>query len=369
MKVVVAVDGWGGSLRADEAAAAIAAGWQQARPADEVRTLPLSDGGEGVAEVVARDDDRLLSVEAAGPRGLPVMADIRLRSDRTAVIESASACGLALLPVDQRDPLLTTTWGVGQLLDAARSAGARRILLGLGGSATVDGGAGALAALGFRLRVDDGSGLKIGGGELHRIDRIEPGWVADWSDTEVVLLTDVRTTLADAAARFGPQKGADAAGVRWLETGLQRWADVVERDLTTPTSDPDTRLRDVAGSGAAGGLGYGLAAGIGARFVPGAAAVADLVGFDAALEGAGLVLTGEGRLDATTAQGKVVAYVADAARRRGIDVAAVVGAVGDPQVADELGLRAVAEASPEGPGEDPVADATRAARVLAGGWA
>lgn len=369
MKVVVAVDSWGGSLRADEAAAAIAAGWRRVRPHDTVVALPLSDGGEGLADVVGRVDDRVLAVEVAGPLGLPVTAHVRLRSDGTAVIESAGACGLALVPAERRDPLVTTTWGVGQLLEAARSAGAQRILLGLGGSATVDGGAGALGALGFRLRRGDGSGLKIGGGQVHHIDRIEPTWVADWSDIEVLLLTDVRTLLADAAARFGPQKGADEAAVRWLEAGLARWADVVERDLAATAGRVDGRLREVAGSGAAGGLGYGLAAGIGARFVPGAAAVAELVGLDAALEGAGLVVTGEGRLDATTTQGKVVAHVADAARRAGIDVAAVVGAVGDRRVADDLGLSAVAEASPDGPGDDPAGDATQAAGMLAGGWA
>ncbi|MFO7595622.1 MAG: glycerate kinase, partial [Desulfocurvibacter africanus] len=175
MRVVIAPDGFGGTLGPRDAAAAIARGWLRVRPHDEVVLAPLSDGGEGLLDVLAGPDDTWVTTEVVGPLGLPVDAAFLLRRDGTAVIESARACGLALVPPSRRSPLETTTFGVGELLLAARDAGASRVLLGLGGSATVDGGAGALTGLGYRLRVADGSGLKIGGRDLGRIDRVEPG--------------------------------------------------------------------------------------------------------------------------------------------------------------------------------------------------
>jgi glycerate 2-kinase len=360
VKVVVAPDGFGGTLSARAAAEAIAEGWGAARPDDEVRALPLSDGGEGLLEAVATAADTWLTTEVVGPRGHPVDAALLLRADGSAIVESAQACGLALLPPERRTPLPATTFGVGELLDAAREAGARRILVGLGGSATVDGGAGALTGLGFRLRVDDGSGLKIGGGELHRIRRVERGWVADWSGIEVVLLADVTTVLADAARIFGPQKGASPADVEVLTAGLRVWAEVAERDLAGGRSH-----RDIPGSGAAGGLGFGLACALGASFVPGAATVAELQGLDAALTDADLVVTGEGRLDATSLQGKVVGHVAELASARGARTLAVVGSA-DPDVAQALpGLEGWEASAPDGPGPDPAAEVAEAARRLA----
>jgi glycerate 2-kinase len=224
----------GGLLDAPGVAEAIATGWRRARPDDDLHLVPMSDGGEGLLNVLRRPDDRILEVEVAGPDSRPVQASFLLRTDGTAVVESAAACGLHLLTQDRRNPLHTTTYGVGQLLDAARIAGATRILVGLGGSATVDGGAGALIGLGLRLRVNDGSGLKIGGDDLHRIAAIGRGWIDPaWDELPVVLLADVRTKLQDAARVFGPQKGATPDAVRHLETGLSAWADVVERDLAT----------------------------------------------------------------------------------------------------------------------------------------
>jgi glycerate 2-kinase len=360
VKVVVAPDGFGGTLTARAAAEAIVEGWTTARPGDEVRVVPLSDGGEGLLDAIATADDTWLTTEVVGPHGHPVDAALLLRSDGSAVVESAQACGLALLPDDRRTPMPATTFGVGELLDAAREAGARRVLVGLGGSATVDGGAGALTGLGFRLRVEDGSGLKIGGGDLHRVRRAERGWAADWSGTEVVLLADVTTVLADAARVFGPQKGASAEDVAVLARGLEMWAGVAERDLAG-----GRRHRDRPGSGAAGGLGFGLACGIGATFGPGAAIVADLQGLPEALTGTDVVVTGEGRLDATSAQGKVVGRVAELAGAAGVRVAAVVGSA-DPEAAQRLvPLELLEESGPRGPGPDPVAEVTEAARRLA----
>lgn len=356
MRVVVAPDGFGGTLAANEAAEAIAAGWQDARPADEVVRVPLSDGGEGLLDVLETPADRRMDVEVAGPLGRPVSASWLLRPDGSAVIESAQACGLALVPEEERDPLKATTYGVGEMLEAAREAGVRRVLLGLGGSATVDGGTGALLGLGFRLTVDDDGGLKVGAEDLERVVRAEHGWAADWSGIEVVLLADVSARLAEAAPVFGPQKGASPAVVDGLARGLEAWAEVAERDLAGGRP-----LRRKPGSGAAGGLGFGLACGIGGRFEEGSRVVAALRGLATALLGADAVVTGEGRLDATSAQGKVVAHVLAQAQAAGARVLGVVGSVGEgaPTLDD------VEAAAQEGPGEDPAAEVRAAARRLA----
>jgi glycerate kinase len=367
LRIVVAPDRYGGSLSAPAVAAAIADGWRRTRPDDEVVEVPLSDGGEGLLEVVARPDDESVEVEVAGPLGHPVTARWLRRRDGSAVVESALACGLHLVPGERRSPMLTTTYGVGELLDHVAAAGVRRVLVGLGGSATVDAGTGALAGLGFRLRVADGSGLRIGGDDLHRLAAIERGWARVPDDLDVRLLADVATVLADAPRVFGPQKGATDQDVEALEAAVATVVEVVGRDLAPP-ADPDGRqLHEVPGSGAAGGLGYGLAAALGARFVPGAVAVGDLVGLPAALRGADLVVTGEGRLDATSTQGKVVGYLTDLAAQHGIAVAAVVGqdasGGGGPS-----GRLTVVQASPQGPGAAPAADVAAAAAHLAERW-
>ena len=361
MRVVVAPDGFKGTLTAPEAAAAIAEGWRRVRPDDDVVLRPLADGGDSLCEVVASDGDRWIAVEVVGPLGRPVTARFLLRPDGSAVVASAAACGLDLVPEAERDPMRTTTYGVGQLLLAAVDAGARRILLGLGGSATVDAGLGALTALGFRLRVADGSGLKIGGGELHRLATIERTWVPDLGTVSVELLSDVTTPLLRAAEVFGPQKGASPAQVASLTAALGHVADVVERDLTG-----GVRLRDESGTGAAGGLGYGLAAGIGATFTSGAARVAELVGLATVLADAEVIVTGEGRLDATSMEGKVVGHVVELAADRDLPVLAVAGMVDEP--GDDR-LAATEAAAPSGPGADPAAEVAVAAERLAGRWA
>lgn len=355
MQVVIAPDSFGGSLTSAEATEAIAQGWRQARPKDDLVLLPLADGGEGTLDVVAGRGDRFREVEVADPLGRPRRARWLRRDDGSALVESAEACGLWLLDEDERDPLRTTTYGVGQLLDAARRAGARRIDVGLGGSATVDGGAGALTALGLRVLRDDGQGLKIGGGELRAVDRVERGWLDEgWADVEVVLWADVTTPLTEAAATFGPQKGAAAAAVETLEEGLTRWADVVERDLGGVR-------RDGSWTGAAGGLGFGLAGAFDARFEPGAAAVASAVGLRRAVAGADLLVTGEGRLDGTSAAGKVVGTVLESARDVRVRTVAVVGqATVSPDALADLET-----AAPAGPGEDPTAEVAAAAARLA----
>jgi glycerate kinase len=347
--VVIAPDSMGGLLRAREVAAAMEEGWRHARPDDTVDRVPLSDGGEGLLDVLHRAEDRRVPVEVADPLGHPVDAWVSVRGDGTAVVESSLACGLHLVAPDRRDPLRATTYGVGQLLDAAREAGASRILVGLGGSATVEGGAGALTGLGFRLRVRT----------------IEPGWRSPaWDDLEVLLLADVRTRLADAAARFGPQKGATPEVVDRLAAGLAHWEAVVADQLDAGG------LAEHPGTGAAGGLGLGLAAALrGARLVEGAGAVAELVGLDERLRTADVVLTGEGRVDATSLEGKVVGEVAARARAAGADVGVAAGAVD----AAGLGAASAAWAVEAAPAESPeeavravVGAAERLARRLGG---
>lgn len=355
MMIVVAPDSFGGTLSAAEAAAAIAEGWMSRRPDDEVVVCPMSDGGEGFLDVVARPDDHVEIVEVAGPRGHPVAAQWLLRDD-TAYIEAARANGLALVDPELRNPLETTTYGVGELIAAARGAGATRIVVGLGGSATVDGGAGALGGLGYSLTVADGSGLKVGGGDLHRVAGVATTWVEPgWDDVEIDLLADVGIPLDRAAAMFGPQKGADDAAVQVLSDGLQRFAQVVEHDLDV------AGLSGQPGTGAAGGLGFGLAAGIGGRLRAGAPVVAGIVGLDDRLRRADLVITGEGRIDATTATGKVVAEVAARADTFAVPwtVVAGCGVVPDGVVA-EL-------SAPDGP-VDPETEVVDAAARLAARW-
>lgn len=352
---MIAPDSYGGTLSASSAAEAIATGWRASRPDDELVLVPLADGGEGTLEVVARPGDEHRRTEVADPLGRPTEAAWLLRGDGTALIESAAACGLHLLTTGERGPLRTTSYGVGQLLEAAREAGARRIVVGLGGSASVDGGAGALRALGYRIVDDGGQGVKIGGRELRRTSGVEPRWLAGrWSAVEVTVWCDVRTPIAEAAATFGPQKGASVEAVEILDDGLRRWTEVVEADL-------GGRWSRLAGSGAAGGLGFGLAAGLGAELTSGAAAVAADVGLGGRLAGADLVITGEGRLDRTSGSGKLVGEVLEMARRAGVPAAAVVGRVDEPLE----GLIDVAVASPGGPGPDPAREIAEAARDLA----
>jgi len=282
--VLCCPDKFRGSLTANEAAEALADGVER-EGRDAVR-LPLADGGEGTLDVLcpAAADRRRLRV--TGPLGEPVDAEWALRGD-TGVIEMARASGLALVG-GSNDPLRATTFGTGELLRAALDAGVRRAVVAVGGSATVDGGLGALEALDFDLRGAD-----------------------------VVVACDVTTPFAEAARVFGPQKGADAAAVAKLERRLERLAEQYR-------TERGVDVRDLPGAGAAGGLAGGLAA-YGARLVPGAALVADIVGLRDAVRDASLVLTGEGHVDATSFAGKVVGHVLGEARAFGVPVAIVAG--------------------------------------------
>ena len=323
MKVVVAPDKFAGTLTATEAASAIAEGWRGVRPDDEVVGVPMADGGEGTLEVVASATDAIsVQAEVADARGIATTARWLRLPDGRALVESAQAVGLSGLQPELRDPLTATSYGVGQLLALAADE-AHEVVLTLGGSATVDGGAGAMGALGHRLLREDGNGLKVGAVNLLDLARVVPG---PQLPAQVVVASDVTNPLLGpdgAAAVFGPQKGADDEAVTTLERCLAHWADVVERDL------PGGPWRDLAGAGAAGGLGFALVAFTGARLVPGSEVVAGIVGLASALAGADLVITGEGKLDRQTFDGKAPGYVADRARSAGARVLAIAGQVAD----------------------------------------
>ncbi|MBA3374185.1 MAG: glycerate kinase [Euzebyaceae bacterium] len=323
MKVVVAPDKFAGTLTGAQAAAAMRDGWLRARPGDEVVAVPMADGGEGTIEVVAVAvaGSRRQTVEVADARGRAVEAQWLRLPDGRALVESAQACGLSRLSPTERDPKRTTTYGVGQLLADVARHGVGEVVVGLGGSATVDGGAGMAIALGHRLLRADGNGVKVGGEHVATLRRVLP---AAPLGPRVVAAADVANPLLGAegaVATFAAQKGATERDLPILEAALSAMADAIERDV------PGGPWRDLPRAGAAGGLGFALAALLGARLVPGAAAIADLVGLDVALDGAGVVVTGEGSLDAQTGRGKVPAYVAERARSAGALVYACAGRV------------------------------------------
>jgi glycerate kinase len=323
MDVLVAPDSFGGTLSAAEAAAAIARGWSAGAPHDRVDVRPLSDGGPGFVEVLhAALGGDLLPVTVPDPLGRPVPATVLL-SGGTAYLESAQACGLHHLSPAERDPRVTTSYGVGVLLAAAVEAGARQAVVGLGGSATNDGGAGMYAALGAAPLDAGGLALPYGGAALSGCAGL--GGVPALRGIDLVLASDVDNPLVGlhgASAVYGPQKGATREDVLLLDGSLQTWADVLERDL--PGCPPE--LAALPGGGAAGGLGAALFA-LGGRREPGIELVRRLAGFDTALDRADLVLTGEGSFDFQSLRGKVVSGVAAAATERGVPCVVLAGQV------------------------------------------
>lgn len=362
MKVLIAPDSFGGTLTAREVAADFASAWRELRPADTVTQVPLSDGGEGLLDVLralspgAREDH----VEVAGTDSRPIQAPLLWLDDRTVVLESATICGLPPRSDGPRRPMEATSYGVGQALGHVVAAGARHVIVGLGGTGVVDGGSGALNGLGLRLRVADGSGLRVGAGDLRNCVAIERGW-SEWpEDVRLELLADTDVVLVDAVRRFGEQKGVTAAQMPELIEAFTAWGEVVSAAFPGAV-DPE-----VPGTGAAGGLGLALSGALGGQLVPGAEWVARRAGLQDAVAAADLVVTGEGRLDATTTTGKVVGQVLAEARARGRAVAAVVG-VSAPGAAAALGLSddRVVTAPARGPGPAAHAAVQQAARTLA----
>ncbi|HBG95311.1 MAG TPA: glycerate kinase [Chromatiaceae bacterium] len=328
MKIILAPNALKGSCMASSAAAAMAAGVVRAVPDAELVQIPVADGGDGLADVVTHAlGARPKRFRVAGPRFDPLDAELAWLPDtQTAVIEMALASGLALLAETERDPMRTTTLGTGELMRHALDLGARTLVVGIGGSATNDGGIGMAAALGYRFLDRAGEPVDPVGGHLAQIDRIDAAEVdARLADVRVEAICDVDNPLigTQGAARvYAPQKGADAQQVALLDTGLAHLADVIARDLGIDT-------RDLPGAGAAGGLGAGLLAFCGAALRPGADVVLDLVGLERHLAGADLVLTAEGRIDGQTRFGKAPGAVAAHAARLGVPCIAIAGSVGD----------------------------------------
>ncbi|WP_433386725.1 glycerate kinase family protein [Micromonospora sp. KLBMP9576] len=325
MRVLLCPDKFAGTLSAPQVADAVAAGWREIAPGDDLLARPLSDGGPGFLDVLADAlGGRRAPVSTVDPLGRPVTGEILLTDDgATAWLESAQACGLHLLATGERDPKSTTSYGLGLLVAAAVEAGARTVVIGLGGSGTNDGGAGMLTALGVTPLDGTGSALPYGGAALGATAALDG--TPRLRDARLVAATDVDNPLLGlhgASNVFGPQKGADRADVLLLDAALERFAAVLERDLP---GCPE-RLGALPGGGAAGGLGAAVLA-LGGHCESGIGLVTRAIGLDATLDAVDLVITGEGSFDHQSLRGKVVAGVAGAARDRGVPCVVLAGQV------------------------------------------
>jgi len=320
-RVLVAPDKFKGSLDAADVAEAVATGVRQARPGTEVRCVPVADGGDGTLAAALAAGYRPVEVTVQGPTGQPVTTAFARRGG-TAVVELADACGLGRLPGGVPDPLLASSRGLGEVLVAALDDGCSEIVLGIGGSASTDGGAGMLAALGAALTTGEGSSVREGGAGLLDVAHLDlTGLHPRLAAARLVVACDVDnplTGLTGAAHVYAPQKGAASRDVTLLDRALERWADVV-------TNATGADLRSAPGGGAAGGVGFAALAALGAELSPGIDLVLDLVGFDDLLADRDLVITGEGSLDAQSLHGKAPVGVAARARAEEVPVVAVCG--------------------------------------------
>lgn len=356
MRVLIAPNSFKNCLSARKVGEAIARGLRAARPDIITDIIPMSDGGDGLVQVLADalPSERIETV-TRDALGRPLTA-VWLLTPQFAVIETALACGLARLKgVEEYRPLIASTAGVGLLIHAALDRGYRRIVMGLGGSATVDAGCGMAAALGFRLLTERGRPLPEGGGALINLDRIATG-AADprLKETRFTCLLDVQNPLLGphgASRVFAPQKGATPADVERLESALSHWEAIARRDLGAD-------IAGIPGGGAAGGLGAGCVAFLGAALEPGAEWVGRQSRLEQAMLPADLVITGEGRLDEQTAFGKVPAFVAQMARALDKPVVALGGAAAEGLDLRAIGIRRCVAVTPPG---TPLATALREA--------
>lgn len=327
MKIVIAPDSYKGSIYAPEAARAMREGVLRVVPDAETVLVPVADGGDGTLEtLVETSGGTTRTATVTDPLGESTEAQWGAMGDgETAVIEMARTSGLALVPNDRRDPLTATTAGLGEVILEALEEGFRRFILGIGGSATNDAGAGMAQALGVRLLDAEGNDLAVGGSALAALHQVDiKGLDPRAAAAEFMVACDVSNPLTGpegASAVYGPQKGATPAMVTQLDAALGHFADVVSRDLNAD-------VRDVPGSGAAGGLGGGIMAFLGGQLRPGIEIVLDTLQFDSKLEGTDLVITGEGGMDFQTVYNKAPIGVARLAKARGIAVIGVSGSLG-----------------------------------------
>ncbi len=341
MKIVIAPDSYKESLSALDVATAIETGFREIYPHAEYVKVPVADGGEGTVEaMVAATQGHIVQVSVTGPLGEPVNAFYGLSGDmRCAYIEMAAASGLESVPPTRRNPLLTTSWGTGELIRHALDAGVSQIIIGIGGSATNDGGAGMAQALGAKLLSAGQQQIAPGGGALETLARIDLSELDPrLADCRIDVACDVTNPLTGpqgASAVFGPQKGATAAMIERLDRGLQHFAQIIDRDL-------DIDVLNLEGGGAAGGMGAALYAFCGANLRPGIEIVTDALGLADLVADADLVITGEGRIDSQTIHGKVPVGVAKVAKRFNVPVIGIAGSLtADVGVVHQHGLDAV----------------------------
>lgn len=331
MKVVVAMDSFKGSLSSVAAGNAVREGVLRAIPGAEVIVRPLADGGEGTVDALVEGlDGEKIPVCVTGPLGEPAECEYGLLKGGVAVMETASACGLPLVPPEKRDPRFTTTYGLGEMILDAMERGCRSFLIGAGGSATNDGGIGMLTALGFRFLTAAGESAGVDGRAAARVEHVDvSGADARLSECSFRIACDVNNPLHGpngAAHIYGPQKGATPEIVAELDAGLQHFSDVVRAELGKSEDA-------LPGAGAAGGLGYGFVSFLNAALLPGVALVLDAIRLADDLKGADFAVTGEGRMDPQTAMGKAPSGVARLARRYGAVTLAFAGATTDDAAA------------------------------------
>ncbi|MEA3453455.1 MAG: glycerate kinase [Candidatus Caldatribacteriota bacterium] len=328
MKIVVAPDSFKGSLTAVEVSDAIEQGVREIFPEAEVVKIPMADGGDGTVQcLVNATGGKILREKVTGPLGDEVLASYGILGDKkTAVIEMAEASGLTLVPENKRNPLITTTYGTGQLIKAALDQECRKMIIGIGGSATNDGGAGMVQALGVKLLDKNGEEIGFGGGELKKVFRIDTKYLDNHlSETKVLIASDVSNPLCGskgASRIYGPQKGATPEIIEELDESLAHFAEIIKRDL-------HKHIKDIPGAGAAGGLGASLMAFLNAELRPGIEIIIEIVKLEQAIKDTDLVITGEGKIDSQTIYGKAPIGVAKIAKKYNIPVIAVAAIISD----------------------------------------
>jgi glycerate kinase len=328
MKIVVAPDSFKGSLTAVEVSDAIEQGIREIFPQAEIVKIPMADGGDGTVQcLVNATGGKILREKVTGPLGDEVLASYGILGDKkTAVIEMAEASGLTLVPENRRNPLITTTYGTGQLIKSALDQGCRKMIIGIGGSATNDGGAGMVQALGVKLLDKGGEEIGFGGGELKKVFRINTKYLDNrLSETKVLIASDVSNPLCGpkgASQVYGPQKGATSEMIKKLDESLVYFAEIIKRDLNKD-------IKDIPGAGAAGGLGASLIAFLDAELRPGIEIIIEIVKLERAIKDADLVVTGEGKIDNQTIYGKAPIGVAKIAKKYNVPVIAVAAIIGD----------------------------------------
>ncbi len=340
MKIIVAPDKFKGSMSATEAAELIEAGIKSVIPGVEIYKFPLSDGGEGLVESLAgKPGGTTKTLSVTGPLGKPVDAEMGLiDGGKTGIIEMAAASGLALVPENERDPFITTTYGTGELILAALDRGCEKLIIGIGGSATNDGGAGMARALGAQFLDRDGHPINEGGGELKRLETIDiSGLDPRLEKAQVLVACDVDNPLTGpggASHVYGPQKGASPDMVKQLDRALENYARVIKKDL-------GLEVKNIPGAGAAGGLGAGLIAFLQAELLSGIDLVLEALKIEEYLPGCSLLITGEGKLDPQSAYGKAPVGIARRAKNYNVPAIALTGQIeGDLETFHREGLTA-----------------------------